>query len=412
MPKPFINFVSRAEFAKLKLKEKDAYLQDITQRYMEKKGDDFVPLTKEALSRLRRFYARRSFADLQLEKMKDDQMRASLARMGEAITGKALSAALEAEILPSAASERLTRDPPIDDAQLMFFVPNVVDAPLKDDMNLMDVAPFSLSKSRRDGVLRYELKDSTVIIEGGAEVGLANAYDYDIFLNMVSYLAEEMRRYRAASKKGQNPSLPSTMYRPTASQILKFCRREQGGKQYVELEKALDRLQATRIKIVNTDAGKRRENESFPLIGRYKVISRTAADSIDQIEIDIPTWIYDGVVDPSGRPSILTLSPDYFLIAKPTARFIYRLARKAAGQTDAYYSVKDLHYRSGSTLPLSKFIRSVEEIVASTLSTPLPDYDLELKPGRGRNGPTLYMKRREKDLPVGGQSELGLEETL
>jgi hypothetical protein len=45
------------------------------------------------------------------------------------------------------------REPPPDDAQLMFFVPPVHDAPLKVDMNLMEVAPFSLSKTIRQGII-------------------------------------------------------------------------------------------------------------------------------------------------------------------------------------------------------------------------------------------------------------------
>jgi len=371
---------------------------------MEGKGDDYLPLTKDALSRLRRFYARRSFADLRLEQMQDDQMRDVLSRLGESIIGKEFAKALNSEIPPSAT--KVNRAPPINDDQLMFFVPSVHDAPLKDEVNLMDVAPFSLGKGRRNGIIRYELKDCVITVEGGAEVGIANAYDYDIFLNMVSYLAEEMRRYRAAEKKGARPSLPSHIYRPTAAQILKFCRREQGGKQYEELERALDRLQATRIKIVNLGDGKRRETESFPLIGRYKVVSRTSQDRIEQVEMDIPNWIYEGVVKPDGKPSILTISPDYFLIAKPIAKFIYRLARKAAGQDEAFYKVSDIHYRSGSQLPLRKFRAVVEGIVEDTKQDPLPEYDLTLR--EGRDGPVLHMKRRVEGI-ASPQAEMVLD---
>jgi hypothetical protein len=162
----------------------------------------------------------------------------------------------------------------------------------------------------------------------------------------------------------------------------------------MELERALDRLQATRIKIINLSGGKRRETQSFPLIGRYKVVSRTAQDKIELVEIDIPTWVYDGVVQPDAKPSILTLNPDYFLIAKPIARFIYRLARKAAGKGEAYYTLDDLHYRSGSKLPKRKFLLAVKEIVSNTKTDPLPDYDLMVMDGQ--KGPILYMKRRQQ----------------
>ncbi len=291
----------------------------------------------------------------------------------------------------------LVRPPPIDDAQLAFFVPTVHDAPIKDDMNLMDIAPFALSKTTGEGVIRYELKDSVITIEGGAEVGLATAYDYDIVINMISHLAEQTRQYRIDDSKGLRPSLPPRTYRPAASEILKFCRRELGGKQYEDLERALDRLQATRIKITNLSSDKaktrRRETEAFPLIGRYKVMSRTSADRIDQVEIDIPDWVYEGVVKPDGKPSILTLNPDYFLITRPIAKFLYRLARKAAGQTEARYGMTELHKRSGSKLPKHKFRQAIKEIVDAAV--PLPDYDLSII--EGEREPVLRMVNRSSD---------------
>lgn len=385
-----IKFMPRDAFADLSLHEKNAYLQQVTKEYSDRYGMNYIPLDKEALSRLRRFYLRRSFADLRLEKM-EGPLRDALERFGHAIVGREIGRAIHSEIPPRAGG-RTKRAPPLDDEQLMFFVPSVYDAPIKDEVNLMDIAPFALGKGKREGIIRYELKDCVITVEGGAEVGIANAYDYDIFQNMVSALAEDMRRYRAADAKGKRPSVPSRVYRPTAAQILKFCRREQGGKQYIELEKALDRLQATRIKIVSINDGKRRDAESFPLIGRYKVISRTSQDKIDQVEMEIPEWVYEGVVQPEGKPSILTLNPDYYLIARPIARFIYRLARKAAGQGEAFYTVKDLHYRSGSQLPAHKFRKAVEEIVDDSRTDTFPDYDLTLR--EGRDGPVLHMRKR------------------
>jgi hypothetical protein len=384
-----LNLIGRAEFGQLRLHEKNAYLQRVAREIAQVRGEAVhVPLSKDALARLRRFYSRRSIADLKLDQVSDDDLRTILRRLSDAIRHDEI----EKVILHELPAKPNTRPAPEDDAQLMFFVPGVHDAPLKDDVNLMDIAPFSLSKMARDGVIRYELKDCIITVEGGAEVGIATAYDYDIFIHMVSHLADQIRDYRIAEQKGLRPGLPARKYRPSSSEILKFCRREPGGKQYLELERALDRLQATRIKITNLDGGRRRETEAFPLIGRYKVVSRTNTDRIDRMEIDIPDWVYEGVVLPGGKPSILTLNRDYFLIAKPIAKFLYRLARKAAGEGEATYSLKELHFRSGSRLPLRKFIEVVEEIVAGAGEGPLPDYDLEIRPGQ--RGPLLRMVRR------------------
>ncbi len=387
-----LNLISRENFAAFSLHEKNAYLQKICVDIQEARGEEHGPLGKDALSRLRRFYSRRSFADLKRDEIEDAGLRDALGRFAEAIHLGEVKRVVAHEA-PSA-PRPLKRTPPSDDARMMFFIPDVYDAPVKDDLNLMDYAPFSLSKLPREGVLRYELKDCVVTIQGGANIGIATAYDYDIFINMVSCLAAEVRDYRAAERKGLRPSLPGKAYRPSAADLLKFCRRHLGGKQYLDLEKALDRLLATRIKITNLNGGKRRETEAATLIGGYRVVSRTDKDRIDLVEIDIPQWVYDGVVNPNGKPSILTLNPEYFLIARPLAKFIYRLARKAAGDTEAYYKVSDLHYRSGSKLPMHKFKAAIEEIVAASQDDPLPDYDLELR--NGERGGVLRMAHRKQ----------------
>lgn len=391
---------SREEFSALSLHDKNAYLQDVANQMMATRGEAPVTLDKDALARVRRYYSRRSIADLKLESVEDDSLKSALQGLADAIRTEEVSRVVRHELPAPQRQSRMSRHPPSDDAQLMFFVPSVHDAPLKDDFNLMDIAPFSLSKTSGEGVIRYELKDSIITVEGGAEVGLATAYDYDIVINMISYLAEATRLYRIDEHKGLRPNLPPRVYRPAAAEILKFCRRELGGKQYEDLEKALDRLAATRIRITNlkNGAGKRerRETESFPMIGRYKVVSRTSQDRIDLVEIEIPEWVYDGVVKADGKPTILTLNPDYFLIARPIAKFIYRLARKAAGEGEAFYSVKELHKRSGSKLPERKFRQAIEGIVTAAAIKPLPDYDLTLE--EGAHDLILRMRKRVSTL--------------
>ncbi|MGU9982472.1 replication initiator protein A [Phreatobacter sp. HK31-P] len=389
---------SRPEFAELSLHEKNDYLQEVAQKIAAARGELFLPLDKDALSRLRRYYSRRSLSDLKLEELPETGLRDALARLADAIRTDEVAKLIAHEVKSEPRAPRgLTREAPADDAQLMFFVPTIHDAPIKDDYNLMDIAPFALSKTAGEGVIRYELKDAVITVEGGADVGLATAYDYDIVINMISHLCDAMREYQIEEKKGLRPHLPPRLYQPHAAEILKFCRRELGGKQYEDLERALDRLQATRIKITNLKGDQkskvgRRETESFPLIGRYKVVSRTTQDRIDRIEIEIPEWVYQGIVRPNGKPSLLTLNPDYFLITRPIAKFLYRLARKAAGETQACYGLSELHKRSGSKLPKHKFRQALEEIVANSQDQRFPDYDLRLEDGKGE--PKLWMTRR------------------
>lgn len=392
-----LNIMTRDAFAGLTLYEKNAYLQELAQQFAQANNREPATLDKDALSRLRRYYLRRVWADLKLDKAATSPIEKALASLGEAIRSNDVEKDLAGALMQELAPRRVLRAPPENDAQLMFFVPAIYDAPVKDDVNLMDVAPFSLSKKSRTGVIRYELKDSLITIEGGAESGLATVFDYDIFLNMVSYLAEEVRNYRQDEGKGLRPNLPAKVYRPTSAHILKFCRRSDGGKSYEDLEAALDRLTKTTIKVTNLANGKRREVDSRPLIGGYRVVSRTGTNKIDQVEIVIPDWVYLSVVKSDKTLPLLTLNHDYFLISSALGRFLYRLARKAAGKTEAKYSVRELHKRSGSVQEPRFFLRDLKDFVARTQAFPMPDYDLSMQDGQ--DGPLLRMKRREDGKP-------------
>lgn len=397
---PRLTLMPRDAFAALSLHEKNEYLQTLAADFCAKTGRPSQPLDRNGLSRLRRYYSRRVFADLKLDGAPDDGLSQALRRLGEAIRAEDMRTDVTAALVAELPGRPILRTPPVDDAQLMFFVPAVYDAPIKDDVNLMDVAPFALSKNARAGVIQYELKDSIITVEGGAQAGLATAFDYDIFLNMVSHLAEEVRRFRIEDDKGRRPSLPPKVYRPSAAQILKFCRRSNGGKAYADLEGALDRLAKTSIKIVNLAGGKRRQVDSRPLIGGYRVVSKTATGYIDEVELTIPDWVYLSIVKGDKALPILTLHRDYFLISSAIGRVIYRLARKAAKQGEAHYTVADLLHRSGSSRPLPKFAHDLRKFVATTKLFPLPEYDLDLS--EGRDGPVIHMRYRKEPEKVGG----------
>jgi plasmid replication initiation protein len=399
-----LDLMPRTAFADLPLHGKNDYLQQLAESFCARTGRPFRPLDKEALSRLRRYYSRRVFADLKLEQAPDNELNRALRALGEAIRAKDLCLDVASALLAEVPAKPVLRSPPTDDDQFMFFVPAIYDAPIKDDLNLMDVAPFSLSKNARTGVIRYELKDCIITISCNSAVGMATAFDYDIFLNMVSYLAEEVRRYRIAEQKGLRPDLPPKVYRPSAAHILKFCRRSDGGRQYIELETALERLKGTSIRITNLSGGKRREADSFSLINEYKVVSKTSNGHIDTVQITIPDWVYLSLVRPETNLSILTLHRDYFLIGPGLGRFIYRLARKAAGKGEAHYSVTDIHRRSGSAQELRKFTYDLTALVSRTSLFPLPEYSLELT--KGRDGPVLHMRYRSDPPKLTGEVQI------
>ncbi|WP_158555199.1 replication initiator protein A [Fulvimarina endophytica] len=376
-----LQLLDREAFCELSLHEKNAYLQTTVREIQTVSARRCIPLDRDQLSRLRRFYSRRSIADLKLGTEDRDKGETALLIYAEAIRRGAVEIAPE----PRPATETANGSPvsagaeTVDDAA-HFFLPALNASGVRDELDLMDIAPFTLSKMVRDRILRYELEDSVVTIEGGSEVGLATAYDYDIFIHMVSHLAAEMQAVEEARSRGLEMPLPARIYRPSLGDLLKFCQRASGGKQYLELENALDRLQATRIKITNLQDTDRRETESFPLIGRFRVVSRTRQNRVERVEIEIPGWVYDGVTAAGDKQSVLALNPAYFLITRPLAKFVYRLAVKSAGEGTAIHGLEDVHRRSGSSLPFRKFRSVIEGLVEECRTQPLPDYDLRLEP--------------------------------
>lgn len=308
---------------------------------------------------------------LPLDKPSPTSLKRALDRLGETIAEESAQTSM--------------RPAPANDNQPDFFVPSLYDIPVKDGIGLMDIAVFRLSKkqTRKGDIISYELPDAAIEVAGGAH-GMATIYDYDIVLMAISHLADAMKRYRDG-----RGDMPSKKFRPHSIEVFKFCRVSGGGKQYESLEGSLRRLQGTFITITSSDPARAvRRTGYFPLLAGAEVVSRTDTGKVGVLEITIPDWIYEGVVG-HKNPEVLTVNPDYFLIQKGLGRFIYRLARKAAGSDTARYLFRTLHQRSGSTRQLKKFSYDLRQLIASN---DLPDFDLAEE--RGKDGPILRMTAR------------------
>lgn len=285
-------------------------------------------------------------------------------------------------------AKSLIRQAPRSDQQSDFFVPGLFDVGGRDSRSIMDVAPFRLSKrdKRAGEIIRYELPDGYVEVSAGP-YGMASVWDYDIVLMMISHLTEAMNRWRDG--KGDKPS---SNFTPHVSDVLKFCRRGDGSRQVEELEAALDRLKGTTIKSardrVQPDGKTMREVEAEGLINNYRVVSRTDTKRLSIVEIEAPKWIYREIVE-GKTPEVLTVHPDYFLIDPGIGRFLYRLARRAAGKTDARWSFKIIFERSGSAGTFKEFTRALRRIIEAN---DLPEYHLQEEPGK--DGPILHMTHR------------------
>lgn len=286
-------------------------------------------------------------------------------------------------------SSTMLRKPPLTDEQPDLFVPNVLDIATKDARSLMDVAVFRLSKrDKRPGeTIRHELNDGYVEVKAGPD-GMASVWDYDLILMAISYLTEAMNRHRDG--RGEKPG---RTLKPNVVEILKFCRRSDGGRQYEEIEAALDRLKNTSLKIVRTRRGRggrmMRVVEGEGLLSNYRVSSYAQNGSVASVELEVPNWIYREVVE-SKQPEILTVHPDYFLIEPGIGRYLYRLARRVAGRGRARWSFKLIYERSGSCGSFKEFCRLIRRLIEAD---DLPEYTLSEV--EGKSGPMLVITNRD-----------------
>lgn len=287
------------------------------------------------------------------------------------------------------------RKPPKDDRQPDFFVPVLYDVGTRDSRSIMDVAVFRLSKrDRRAGqVIRYELPDGHVEVSAGP-AGMASVWDYDLVLMAVSHLTEAMNRYREG--KGDKPG---RVFRPHVADVLKFCRRADGGKQKDDLVETCIRLNTTHVAMQRTRKAKNGRmvtvSEGEALISRYKII-KSESGRPEYIEIELADWMYREVTE-GKNPDVLTVHPDYFLIDPGIGRFLYRLARRAAGKGEAKWSFKTIYERSGSAGTFKEFCRILRRIIAAN---DLPEYALQEQ--EGQSGAQLLMTHREAAaLPAG-----------
>jgi plasmid replication initiation protein len=284
------------------------------------------------------------------------------------------------------------RKPPKDDGQPDFFVPSLYDVATKDSRDIMDVAVFRLSKKdkRVNETIRYERPGGYVEVVSG-EAGMASVWDYDIVLMAISHLTDAMNLY----KQGRSEK-PSRFFRPNVSEILKFCRRSDGGRQYEEIEGALKRLSTTFVEVITTTQakGKRalRTAKGVGLINSYETVSYADNGRLTSVSIEVPQWLYNEVVEVK-TPAVLTVHPDYFLIEPGIGRFLYRLARRAAGKVHAKWTFKLVYERSGSVGTFYEFGRILRRLIAAN---DLPEYTLAELPGK--SGPLLVMTHRDAQL--------------
>ena len=166
--------------------------------------------------------------------------------------------------------------------------------------------------------------------------------------------------------------IPSRKITIPRHELLKALHRHGGRKEQKDLEKSLARLQLTGINpTINNKDG--RYVEGFGFIESWRYSERKSDRETKIIQITLSEWLYELCC---AQGSLLKSNSLYFDITSGLQKFLYRTARKHAGNNkDGWeFSLEKLYKKSGSEGNIRKFKSKLKEVV---IENGLPDYCME-----------------------------------
>lgn len=220
---------------------------------------------------------------------------------------------------------------------------------------------FSLSKNPIRQPIEYTSSDGySVKVSPGYEGGMATIWDADILIWCASQIVE-------ARDRGLEPSADIKL---VPHDILRATRRGVGGKDFVRLHEALERLTRTTIR-TNVITGNQQHLREFHWLEGFDISK--VHDLYRSVTATVPQWLFAGIMEPGG---VLTLNPDYFSLTGGIDRWLYRVARKHVGAQKRGFRVKfaTLYEKSGSPSRRSAFSHKLRTAIKTNR---LPDYHLE-----------------------------------
>lgn len=264
------------------------------------------------------------------------------------------------------------------------------DLPARDQQDLMERPFFSLSKTKRTTPIEYEVGGIYVSVTAPEKYGIATIWDADILIWAASQITEARER-----------GLETSRYMHCVPyDVLKFTRRDTGGKGYQELKAALDRLQSTSV-VTSIRQGERKTRHRFSWLNEWKGIADTKKRTI-AIEFELPAWLYDGIIN---QRLVLSIDPAYFDLTSGIERWLYRVVRKHGGKQKAGwpFTFRQLYKKSGSLARFSDFAIDIRKIV--TRQT-IPEYWLSIH--RNEYDEEILHCIRRSSLPPGHQGSTGI----
>ena len=268
---------------------------------------------------------------------------------------------------------------PRSEQQLDFFNACYADIPIRDQRDTMERPFFSLAKKPRRTPIEYRVNGMTVKVFPVREFGIATIWDADILIWAATQVTEAMDR-------GEAPN-PRLHFHPHS--LLKSIRRQPSGENYRRLQDALRRLSATYVETnIRVPKGSRKKIVGFHWVEQWD--SHEDEDGRPTgMSLTLPAWLYEGIIEGGG---VLSIHEDYFLLTGGIERWLYRVARKHAGQQDMgwQFTMQQLYEKSGSAARLSDFAIDVRKVVAANS---LPEYTLNIE-RNGEGQEIIHMIRR------------------
>jgi len=242
-----------------------------------------------------------------------------------------------------------------------FFILDIADVVLKDDMASMEHPLFSLATKPDHRHLEYRGGGNRLkIIPSG--VGLPTIFDKDILIFCISQLMH---------KKNRGEPIGSRV-RFSGRELLMATNRPTNNLGYQRLEQAFHRLRGTNFQ-TDITTGNKRETRIFGLIDEGGFVMKEEGEwRLDYCEVVLSDWVMRAI----EGDEVVTISNDYFRLRRPLERRIYEIARKHCGSQRRWHiNLAKLQDKTGSNAPLKKFRLNIRQIIEGDH---LPFYTLEL----------------------------------
>ena len=236
----------------------------------------------------------------------------------------------------------------INDETVSVLIPDT-NLNLKNDLVLLEFPFFSISKNPDTKIFRWASACGRKTIEiHPSSRGRATMDDIRILVFVMSNLVDMANRGHECQR---------TMRFKVGDYLDFLGRKNKGGKDTNEVEKALDRLVGTRVK-TNVWRSSTRTSENFGFCEYWKIVEKNNQYNAAVVDVKISEFTFSAIE--SFR--VLTLDKSYPQLP-PFSRRIYEIGRKHCGRQRFWkIDIELLRRKSGSNASIYDFRRQLSKI--------------------------------------------------